>query len=1416
MAGKIKGITIEIGGNTTKLDKALKQVNNTSRDLTSQLKDINKSLKFNPGNTELIAQKQRVLSEAVGNTKDKLNTLKDAHKQASKQLADGKIGKDAFDELTREIIISENELKRFQGQLNSLNRETSEQAKTMNDLKKSISDVSENTQKTSNELDNLNKALKLDPKNVELTAQKQKLLKDNIEKATIELKNLENKQQEVNRLLNSGKISESEYQNLTIDIQSAKKELQDFQKVAKQQTGFGDKATKLENKGKQLTDVGKNLAPLSVASGGLLVKGAKEAISFESAMAGVSKTVNLTSEEFKQMRQEILNMSNELPATAQEIAGVVEGAGQLGIQKENLLSFTKTMIDLGESTNLSSDNAATSLSRFANITQMSQQDFDKLGSTIVGLGNNFATTEAEIVEMGMRLAGTGSQIGLTQGEIMGLATAMSSVGIEAEAGGSSMSSVMNKINNAVAVGGKRVEEFSKIAGMTSAEFSNAWKTKPTKALTSFINGLKRIQDEGGNVNIELKKLKISGIRETDTLNRLSGAGNLLNNTFTMSNSLFAENTALTNEASQRYATTESKIAMLKNTFTEMAVEIGEEVLPILRILADGLKVVMNGFNGLPDGVKKGIVVLLALVTALAPLLIIIGKVSIGISALIKTFSAVLGSFGALTGVLGAVGSALGSVGGFLLSLLNPITAVIAIVGILIGVFVALYQNNEDFRNKVNAIWDSIKNAVKSAVDFMIGLFNGFINFLKSIPQKISGFWDSVKGIFKTGLEFIKALIKVYIDGYIGVWKFLFNGIKTIATNICNTVKDVFDNLLRGIKKILSNTGDALKKYISKFTEIGKDIVNGIKNGIVNGAKALYKKASEIAYGILNTIKSTLGIHSPSLKMKQEVGRNIVLGIVEGINDNKKTAIKCAGDLSKDLVNASKTFTNKKYEDDRKRLIKANSKLEQIEKELAKNRLKRYKLEGKKEELAKLKNENAMLNNTKKNIKKQIKQISKAMNEYDKAVFTSKKNNIINHTQNLLDDISNYEIKNKKIHNEKMAELQSVFENVNDKKLSDNKMKNLEKHYKKFIDEQEKEQKKLNNNLLKIENDLTKNKNMLRTKETKLVLDNNKKILEASKKMFQSEIKNASEYATYLKSNFENLKENYNKAFEDILNKQNSMTDKLKNFGDLMRVIQNDDGTESYKLNDIQLQIDLMTKYGSILSELQRRGADIDIIEKVANMDVETGVKLGELLVNQTQGELERLSRQFEIKRQIAENIASKYYEKDKEKLNKIYDEKMKKIANDLSNDMENANNKTSEALNKSVDIFLKNVVKKVKGIESIISNMKISIPSLEKYSFKKISYHANGVIFKKPTLLGGSHIVGEAGAEAVIPLSKLDDIVVRSMQKVGSSSNITLNVNISGNSIREDKDIDMLVDKMYKELGKRLERKKRGLGLVGV
>ena len=114
----------------------------------------------------------------------------------------------------------------------------------------------------------------------------------------------------------------------------------------------------------------------------------KTGIDFESAFAGVKKTVNASDEELSQFRQEIRDMAKEIPQSASSIAEVAEAAGQLGIKNENLMSFTRVMSDLGVATNMSATEAATSLARLANITQMPQENFGRLGSTIVALGND--------------------------------------------------------------------------------------------------------------------------------------------------------------------------------------------------------------------------------------------------------------------------------------------------------------------------------------------------------------------------------------------------------------------------------------------------------------------------------------------------------------------------------------------------------------------------------------------------------------------------------------------------------------------------------------------------------------------------------------------------------------------------------------------------------------------------------------------------------------------------------------------------------------------------------------------------------------------------------------------------------------------------------------------------------------------
>ena len=307
---------------------------------------------------------------------------------------------------------------------------------------------------------------------------------------------------------------------------------------------------------------------------------AQASMDFESAITGVAKTTDLTDEELAAMSDSIKALSTEIPATTDEIAAVAEAAGQLGIQKDALLDFTEIMTMLGTATNMTADEAATALARFANITGMATDNYGRLGSVIVDLGNNFATTESEIVAMGTRLASAGKLAGLTEPEIMALA-AVSSVGIEAEAGGTAMTQTLNAIEKAVAKGGDDLAEFARIAGMSSEEFSSAWKNDAMSALTSFIGGLGKLDEQGESTVLVLEDLGLTGIRQSNMLKALGLAADQMTGAVNTANTAWQQHTALPNEANKRYATAQSRLTMMQNAYNNLKVAIGDAYTPAL-------------------------------------------------------------------------------------------------------------------------------------------------------------------------------------------------------------------------------------------------------------------------------------------------------------------------------------------------------------------------------------------------------------------------------------------------------------------------------------------------------------------------------------------------------------------------------------------------------------------------------------------------------------------------------------------------------------------------------------------------------------------------------------------------------------------------------------------------------------------
>lgn len=524
----------------------------------------------------------------------------------------------------------------FDKSINNINRAINILKKDFTSFKKQLKVDPGNVSKLEEQLKNIKKQMDLVNQAIEMYRQKQNELSLNgpmndeqaaeytrLAKSIIDaedsLRSLENQEEAIGKQI--------EYVNSGLFEQD-----QRLQKAAEQWKTYGNA---LRMSGESLENVGRALAPVSAAAGAGLVGAVKAAQDFESALTGVYKTVDETpTTSYERIEETIRKMATELPTTANEIAGIMEMAGQLGVKADDLEKFTKVMIDLSNATNIVGDEGAAAIAQFYNVMQGDLDTVDRFGSTITMLGNNSATTEADIMYMAKALSAMGGTLKLSEAEVLGLATTLSSVGLSAERGGSAISTIFRKVHTDVAGVGDAAEEHVKVwadlLGVTENTFKELWNTQRISTMREMIGALATTADEGGNLFAILNDLGISNIRQVDSITRLTNAYAKFDEYMNMANEEWERNTALTIEANRRYGTTESQIKVLRNNVTELGITLGKQLLPILVDVVDRMKPIVKSLTEFAEGNGKLIASILALTASLSPALITVGRLTKGV------------------------------------------------------------------------------------------------------------------------------------------------------------------------------------------------------------------------------------------------------------------------------------------------------------------------------------------------------------------------------------------------------------------------------------------------------------------------------------------------------------------------------------------------------------------------------------------------------------------------------------------------------------------------------------------------------------------------------------------------------------------------------------------------------------------
>ena len=777
-ANRIKGITVEIGGDTTKLQTALKGVNTEIRNTQSQLKDVEKLLKLDPGNTELMAQKHRLLGDAVRETKEKLETLKTVAEQANTALANGEISQSQYDALQREIIETENNLR-------DLERQAGQSAVAL-------------------------------------------------------------------------------------------------QKIAA--TG-----EKLKTVGSAIEGVGQKLMPVTAAVGGLGVAAVKVASDFDSAMSQVAAVSGATGKDLEALRDKAREMGSKTKFSASEAAEAMNYMSMAGWKTNDMLSGIEGIMNLaaasGEDLATTSDIVTDALTALG----LSAEDSGHFADILAAASSNANTNVSMMGETFKYCAPVAGALGFSAEDTAEAIGLMANAGIKSSQAGTAMRSMMTNLTGEVkfvgdAFGELTIQTTDTDGSMRSlgdiladcraafAQMSESEKTANAEALVG--------------KNAMCGFLAVMNAAPGD-IEKLNSAINNCDGTAEKMAATMQDNLA-------------GQLTILKSQLEELAISIGEILMPYIRQIVGWIQGLVDWLNSLDEGTKKIIVTVALVAAVLGPVLIVIGKV--------------VGAVGTIMTVVPQIASAISGVIAFVSGTVIPaVSAVVAAIGwvplaiaAVVAILVVLYNKCEWFREAVNAIWTQIKEFFVSAWEVICSFFtetipnawNSLVSFFQGIPAWWSGLWQSVGDFFSniwtnminnpvlTGIvDMIRSLWENLSTTLQGIW----NGIKTAASGAWELIK----NVVLGPVLLLI---DLVTGNFTKLKEDAANIWNNIKNAASNIWNGIRQVVGSLAQGLANHVsilltglKTTIANIWTAIKNTASSAWNGLKNLVSSIASNLKQA-----------------------------------------------------------------------------------------------------------------------------------------------------------------------------------------------------------------------------------------------------------------------------------------------------------------------------------------------------------------------------------------------------------------------------------------------------------------------------------------------------------------------------------------------